>query len=451
MNALGLLFVVYLLNRLPLTPAWRTGTLLFFAALQLHPLAGPNYSLFKFAAPFALLVWAVTRPSLTARCLACAVAHLIVLLISPELGVGMAAGIVTFALVLARRWGRGELWLLFAPVVSSALFFLAFGRLFLHRLGQAAGGALNLIPEPSPHLVLYGLAVIWLVPVAVGLALRARTEEAPLLAALFSLSLGMLPGALGRCDPLHVVFYGFGVLVLSAVSVSRFSAARQRLWAAALALLLLWTQSVDYALYAPELTLLLHTPQQQTLDIAALRQATGDASAVGTPVLSSVPLIVELQLRHSGLFLPDYYPGLAEVWDEASEQRKIRDMREHAWILMPTTLQTYTEPLPNTPVKLVMRFGYRYRLSWQPANPHLFCRLLNLCRRPAFLMTPPKMCKHAHWTGCVLRLQRPFLLVSKVIPAHGSNLSCGRVGNSVPALRRGSAFFLFFACVRPVL
>ena len=367
MNVIGVLFTAYLLNQLPLRHRWRNLLFALSVTEQLHPLAGPNYTLFKFAAPFALFLWAVRRRSLTAQLFAATLAHLTVLLISPELGVGMAAAFAAYAAISLLHGQARPLWLLLAPVASTLHFLAGFGRLFLHRMGQASGGALNLIPEPLPHLIVLGLAVVWLVPVAAGLAIRARSPHAAALAGCFLLALGMLPGALGRCDPLHVFFYGFGFLVLSMWAVQRLSPRRQTVWAAALLLLGLQTQAVNYRLYAGEIaTLFRAPPAANPLDLTALRSAIGGAPRVATPILAAVPLATELQLRRAGLFVPEYYPGLAEVWDAQSERRKIAGMRGQPWVLLPAQIELYREPLPNSRWKRLFRLGYRYPQKREP-------------------------------------------------------------------------------------
>jgi hypothetical protein len=358
MNAVGLAMVAWLLNRLPLTCRWRI--LLFCVCLlvQLHPLAGANYSLFKFAAPPFLFLWSARRRGVLASTLAFIGTNLLVLLISPELGVGTAAGTIAYALLLLLRRQWSAVTLLFTPPAAVAIFILSFGRGFIDRLAHASAGALNLIPEPMPHLIILGIATAWLAPLLVGSRLRGRSPDAPVLAGLFVLALGILPGALGRCDPLHVFFNGLTMLFLSAIAVQ--GAWGRRWWAAALVVLALDVQAVNYRLYGPSLQALLRPPAVPTIDIAALRAATG-GSRVATPDLGGwLPLSIESQLRNSGLFKPDFYPGVIEVWDEAGVHRKIDTLHQSEWMLAPVEFETLTEPLPNTPVKRLFRFGYSY-------------------------------------------------------------------------------------------
>jgi hypothetical protein len=364
MNAVGVAMVAWLLNRLPLTRRWRI--LLFAVCLlvQLHPLAGANYSLLKFAAPPFLFMWSARRRGVLATTLAFVSANLLILLISPELGVGMAGGTIVYAALLLMRRQWSAVTLLFTPPAAVAIFILLFGRGFIDRLAHASAGALNLIPEPMPHLIILGIATAWLAPMLAGSRLRDRSPDAPVLAGLFVLALGVLPGALGRCDPLHVFFNGMTMLFLSAIAVQ--GARGRRWWAAALVVLALDVQAVNYRLYGSSLLGLLGPPNVPTIDIAALRAATG-GKRVATPELGGwLPLSVESQLRSSGLFQPDFYPGLIEVWDEAGVRRKIDTVHQSEWMLGPPAFETAIEPLPNTPVKRFFRLGYSYPQRQSP-------------------------------------------------------------------------------------
>jgi hypothetical protein len=366
MNVLGVAMVAYLVDRLPMLYRWRL--LLFVACvlLQTNPLAGPNYSLYKFALPFAGMVWASRRSGWWAKFGGFVLAELAVLLVSPELGIGMTAGVVTYAVVYVFRGQNQAVVLLFAPVVSVALFLAGFGHVFLDRLGHASSGALNLIPEPSPHLLIFGFAIVFLVPVMIGWMLRARSENAALIAGAYLLSIGMLPGALGRCDPLHVFFYGFGFFVLAFVAIGAYSRRAQVIWASAFVLFAVQVQGTNFKVVGPALRGLLHDRRtDDSIDVNALRAATGGAR-VSTPEIYSVPVRVEEQMRADGMFVPDYYPGLAEVWDAEGEERVIASMRKQGWALVPDHDGTFSETLPNTPFKLAMRFGYHYKARHAP-------------------------------------------------------------------------------------
>ena len=394
LNLAGVLMAAYVLNRLPLERWVRVGLFAGFCFEQMNPLAGANYSLGKFVLPFAVLVWgasprggwgrfpqavpagekAVPSASLrddnkkaTARTIpggkldwrrfgVFAGGMLLTLLVSPELGVGLGAGIMGWAAV--RAWQRrqfSEVVYAAAPVVGEAVFLAMYGRGFLERLGHAAGGALNLVIEPLPHIFVLLVAVAWLAPKAVGGRLRER--DGAVLAGVFLVAMGMLPGALGRADPLHVFFNGFGFLVLAFVGLRGRGA---WLWAAAVGLVLLQVQATNFAIYKPMLKGLVHPVREPGFDVARVSRDTGGAR-VATPALFTMPLEDELALREAGLYVPDKVPGLAEVWTPADEAAKIARMRAVGWAVAPAADFTQAEGSPNaSKFKRMLRLGYRY-------------------------------------------------------------------------------------------
>lgn len=375
-NVLGLALVFVSLNLLPMR-GWARRLLFGICLLEtLHPLFGPNYSLGKFALPIAVLLWGGARHSPAGRLLALALGLFVCLMASPELALGLAAAIAVLAVTGAVRNSPGRarsLVLLLAIPAAYGGFVLLYGVAFLDRLRHASGGALNLIVQPVPDVLVFAFAVLWLAPVAVGLALGRQPvdktldtapgatgptarppnplgrDPASILLGLFVLALGLLPGALGRADPLHVFFNGLPFLMLSLCLPGFLSFRRQYLWAAALVVLALWVQAANYEIYARSLREVLvaqRHPTPETLDIARLEQDTG-GSPVAAPVLYGIAVPDELALRRAHLLVADPAPGLAEIWDGETERQHIRQLRESQWALVPTGPYLVTERLKH--------------------------------------------------------------------------------------------------------
>lgn len=368
LNAAGILLAGYVLNRLPLsrTARWVLFGLCVFE--QMHPLLGPNYSLLKFVLPAAVLVWGTQLRGPGRQLAGFAVGHLLTVLVSPELGVGLAAGIAGWAGLSAwRERQRLPLLSLIAPLLGYSVFLAIYGQGFLDRLGNASAGALNLVIEPLPHLYVLLIALVWLAPVAVALALRSRSSRAPLLAGMFLLSLGLLPGALGRADPLHVYFNGWTLLALSAVGLEQLGHLRARLWLGALLLLGLQVQLTNFHIYRLALAGLAEgTRIPGDLNVHALRAETG-GSPIAAPALLGLPLDDELALRQAQLLPLDYGAGLADLWNAEGERAKIARMRRFHWALVPALPYVQTEGSPNDAhIKVLLRGGYRYPQRYQP-------------------------------------------------------------------------------------
>jgi hypothetical protein len=381
LNATGILLSAYVLNHFPLSRTSRRVLFFIFCFEQLHPLLGPNYSLGKFMLPFAVLLWASERRTSVLQALAFAVGEFFVLLVSPELGVGLSAAIIGWSLLTAwlNRTSTGRrsplaLLSILSPIAAYSAFFAIYGRGFLERLSHASAGALNLLIEPLPDMLIFLAAVAWMAPRVVGASFHWRSKQQAiphedsasrpaLLTGIFLLSLGLLPGALGRSDPLHVFFNGFGFLLLSFIAIERVARNLRCIWIALVILLAVQVQATNFKTYVGRLRALssaVRRPAAPDFDVAALAAAT-HGQPVATPALLLLPQADELALRSAGLFVPDRFAGLADLWDAAAEQSKIDSMRHYDFALAPTASFAGTEDLPNDDRgKLLFRFGYRY-------------------------------------------------------------------------------------------
>lgn len=351
-NVAGVALVWLLLNALPL--GTRARQVLFGVCLleALHPLFGPNYSLLKFAFPVVLVIFSARVKAPVWRSGAFAAGSFLTLMLSPELAVGVVAAM--YVLVLVRLWlgPSGERWATaltgLAPLLGIALFVRLYGLFFLERLRHASNGALNLVIQPMPDVLVLCFAAMWLAPVIVGLTLRsawrsgravttAQEHGAGTLAAVWVLAVSMLPGALGRADALHVFYNGLPMLVLSCVALHRLAPRWQRVWLWLLVLLAVQVQVTNYLVYLGlmrDMARHVRTPVRQTIDINRLRQKTG-GEAVSTPVLYAISEPDDAALRAAHLLVVDRTPGLAEIWDTPSEQQHVERMRESNWALVP--------------------------------------------------------------------------------------------------------------------
>lgn len=165
--------------------------------------------------------------------------------ISPEVGVATTAALLAGLGFHAAR-GRPNLLPRAAAVVAAPAVFLAlFGRESLGMLFAFGSGALNFPILPAPFIIaLLGLAC-FLIPAlgaaAIrGTALREADESAPATASLAVALVMMLPAALGRCDPGHVLFNGLPLVAVAlAAAGTRCGRGTRRLVAAAAAVILL--------------------------------------------------------------------------------------------------------------------------------------------------------------------------------------------------------------------
>ena len=389
MQSLGLFLLAYVMNELPMRGDLRKAAFVILAFSALTPLLGLNYTFFRFATPMAMLLFAMRRSTVWSTTLWLAVGEIVELAISPELGFAFLPGV--FAFVVLRTWQSGWRWLYAAsaPVIGAAVFLITAGKPYLYMIRSFSRGSLNLPVEPLPHILIFLFALVWLVPVALGRSLRRDASQSTRVVACYALSIGLLPAALGRCDPLHIFFNGLGMMVLSLVAISGSSKRVRIAWMICFVGSVLWAQWVNYKLYAgrtietvrmavmPQLPIGARNavlaavekvnpaladnlrpdeePEYQ-LDVTALESQVG-AQAVATPV--EIDLSVENELKRTHHYRSEFYCFFADVFDPVAVEKKIRELNEAQWALIP---QEPDYPFLETPrgVAKVQGFVYPY-------------------------------------------------------------------------------------------
>ncbi len=402
-QVIGLLVVVYVLDRLPILRRWKI-VFLLLCFIHTYPFAfGLNYTFLRFVLPIAFLVLAArqARPWPSAACFFCGQA--LSLAISPEMGFAFAASSIGYAAYCFFTAERAWLLAVAAPFAATAAFLLLVGAGYLRILKLFARGMAGFIVEPDPYILVFLFALIWLTPVMLARFFREARPEAPLLGALYVFSVALLPAALGRADPGHVFFNGFGVYLLSLVAISNLRPGPQVAWITCLALILTWTAFVDDRSYWRPLRARIrydishwsddgmmraaHAFAEKVFPAAEKRILSGDdrdftdyepfdlkglQAIVGNdPVLLPlrVPVTVEEALKRSGQFVPTFYYFEWSILDASAEERRIKEMNASRWALVPQgPLPTWTETPDSVGAWLGHRLPYhsRYRIKHEP-------------------------------------------------------------------------------------
>jgi hypothetical protein len=381
----GVWMVAYVLDNLPIARKLKTVLFLVYAVQMLQPTLGLNYTFFRFAMPFATLLFIAKRRRPWAVAGLMAAGEVLNLAISPEMGLAFGAGAVAFGLYRLCTSGRSapsrRSWIpaLAAPFAGAAVFLCIAGTGYLRMFALFSRGVGNFIVEPQPHILIFLFALVWLVPIMLAGFFRSQRPEAPVLAALFVISLGLLPAAFGRADPTHVVFSGFGIFLLSMVAISSYRHVQQLAWTGVVVAVLLWTQGIDLKISQSEVRLMIHYdvlhygspgmksfamgvtrrispsaaarymtatfPDDQPFDLAKLWATVGDAQ-VATPY--EVSLQVEDALKRSGKYRPGFYWYYVAILDATAETREIDDFNQSRWALIPAGAKV----LEETPARL---------------------------------------------------------------------------------------------------
>jgi hypothetical protein len=412
-HIVGLLLVAYVLDNLPMLRKWKTLLFLLCALETIQFSFGLNYTLFRFIVPAALLIVAIKRQSAWSVAACFFIGEVISLAVSPEMGFAFGASSVAYAAYCC--FIENKMWLvaMASPFLATGAFLLVAGGGYLRMLKLFAHGLYNLIVEPLPHILVFLVALVWLIPISLAFFFRERRREAPMLAALYILALALLPVAFGRADPGHVFFDGLIVFLLSFVAVSYLRPNQQTVWAACVTGSLLWTAYVNIQVYQGEWRVilpygLLHRgnndlesnaiswmqklhhngaghyleaahryEMENSFEVNALQSIVGNAP-VATPF--GVPLAVEEALKRSGKYVPAFYFFQTAVLDTTAEDREIREFNTSQWALIPkgtSVIQTETPatsdialgvalpyPTKRSPYMAGQRFGENLKTHW---------------------------------------------------------------------------------------
>jgi hypothetical protein len=214
-------------------------------------------------------------------------------------------------------------------------------------------GAANLPLLPAAHLLLYILTMFVVVPPLLAVSVREpATGDMPgaaLCGAMGILCVVMAPGALGRCDPPHVLFFGMGASMLLMIRLANIS---RRLFAAYaiayagvfIVLMQVVNLQVFYGISPPTL-LSRHagTNVGQKLrsasgtehpDMATL-SALDRYPRLGLPFASFGDPAVERYVLSRHQLQPDYYVSIVGVYDAAALERKLREVGKADYLLVP--------------------------------------------------------------------------------------------------------------------
>ena len=232
-NVAGLIAIAFVLQSTIMPARTREIALVALGSAAFLPNMGLNGVVLRYTAPFfglVLLHRTVTSPHRfrNVRVLVAAIGSAALCIgLSAEIGLAFVAVLTVYAVCSVST--RGLLWPLITAVVVITLAapWALPGQYFASLTHFSQGGNnLPLLPT-SPHLLLYLLTMIWLVPKWLA-GITARSDEGTLSFALGMLTVVLMPGALGRCDPYHVMFYSLGASMLAFIYLAKADVARFR-------------------------------------------------------------------------------------------------------------------------------------------------------------------------------------------------------------------------------
>ena len=345
---LGLWMILLLLNQAIMPRAEKEIAFCLLAAAGLVPYMGLNGNLVRYLPPYVSLLVAhrlMSRPRGVAWTLpAVTVLGLLNVLISPEIGLAFAVGWSAYCLFTARLEVRraivGWCGLGVALIVSAVILPHEYAGSVL----SFTGGANNFPLLPAAHIVFYLVTIFVTIPRLLADAVPRRGPDGAVLFALAAISVVMIPGALTRADPPHVLFFGLGVSLLLFVVTANRSWRAFALYAVTYAVVVIGGVQVSNArsFYGASLQSL------RPSHILAFVRSHGESPLtdselsrlanyppLGLPYCSyGVDRRTMAYLWSHRHFETEYYCGIIGVYSEAQLARKIADTTRHQYLLV---------------------------------------------------------------------------------------------------------------------
>jgi len=170
--------------------------------------------------------------------------------------------------------------------------------------------------------------------------------------ALGLLCVVMAPGALGRCDPPHVLFYGMGASMLLMIWLANVSGRAFSAYTIAYAgVFIVLMQAINLQVFynisprmllsyqvAANVTQKLRTASGTAHLDAAILSALNRYPHLGLPFASFGDPAVETYVLSRGSLQPEYYVSILNVDSASDLERKLRDVGKMEYLLVPRGL-----------------------------------------------------------------------------------------------------------------
>ena len=347
-SLLGMGAIVVILDHTRIPKVRKEVAFCLLAAAGLMPYMGLNGNLVRYVPPYlSVLLAARTLGGTHGRTWTVAVVSalgVVNILISPEIALAFGVGWSAYCVFIG--WtdrGRAVLGLA-GLVVAGAIGTLTLPPEYAGTVFSFSGGANNFPLVPAVHIVFYLTTLFVVVPTLFADALSGRGRPPALLFAMATICVVMIPGALSRADPPHVLFFGLGLSLLLLVQAGMRARLAFALWAVAYAAVVIGGTHVSNAraFSGTSLRSLLHPrnivelvrperPQITDAQLDRLRQYPPlglPFCSYGTDRRTMAQLWLHRQID------PEYYCGIIGVYSEEQLARKIADTTRHEYLLV---------------------------------------------------------------------------------------------------------------------
>jgi hypothetical protein len=347
-SVLGMGAIVVILDHTGIPRVRKEVAFCLLAAAGLMPYMGLNGNLVRYVPPYlSVLLAARALGGTRGRAWTVAVVSalgVVNILISPEIALAFVVGWGAYCVFIG--WadrGRAILGLL-GLVVAGAIGAVTLPPEYAGTVFSFSGGANNFPLVPAAHIVFYLTTLFVVVPILFADALSRRGRPPALLFAMATICVVMIPGALSRADPPHVLFFGLGLSLLLLVKAGMRTRLTFALWSVAYAAVVIGGCHVSNAraFYGASLRSFLHPrsiaelvrPQKPQITDSQLDRLK-QYPPLGLPFCSyGTDRRTMAQLWARRQIDPEYYCGIIGVYSEEQLARKVADTTRHEYLLV---------------------------------------------------------------------------------------------------------------------
>jgi hypothetical protein len=356
MNLAGIACLFYLLRSISASRTVKAVTFVIIAVAGFGPWMGLNGVVLRYSLPFASILFGhrlverLRAANLTRRWMLTTLVLVILLasnaLLSADTAIAFAIAWTAYA-VLAARSDRSVLAVTAAAMLVTGLIWAAaWPPEYYASVLRFSEGANNLPLLPAPHIVLYVMTLYVVVPRLLASGWRSATDDAPVLGALGVLIVTFIPGAFGRSDAPHVLYYGLGATALALPMLAQQSRRAATTYGVAYVAVFIGLLVLVNVLGVPAKAFVLSpvaTARGVYRDIRSefaprdrsYLSALDKYPGIGLPFATygydndaDAYLLARRQVD------PEYYVALMGVYSEQDIARKLRDVARHEYVLI---------------------------------------------------------------------------------------------------------------------
>jgi hypothetical protein len=398
LNIAGLWCAAYLLSNVLISNAARLLIFVPIAVSGFAPYMGINGVLLRYLLPFAtlLIVWR-TLPSIesianplsrwfsTVGLIMISVSANLSL--SAEIGLAFVVAWLAYCVVVCRVTLNLLTLSLISVIAVGVLWWVMLPRAYYTTVIHFSTGANNLPLLPSPHLLLYLITIFVVVPSLVGTTLTSPgwNNRSNINTAFGVLCVAMMPGALGRCDPPHVLLYGMGATLLLLIWLAQWRVTALVVCVSAyVAVFVIWMGLVNLRVFyniQPRALLsrqgihqlVRRLKQSGTIEPVNTLSVLDPLPRIGLPFVTFGDPVVERYVVEHGRLEPDYYVSIVGLYSSSDVERKLRDLARMEYILVPPGfgVESRRDPCRELQVNLQKWFlsSFSRRCVAQPLDP----------------------------------------------------------------------------------